>query len=176
MQPRGSLDHTVHPQGLSLPSPHENNCACQASPWWWQRLLKLHILSSAASFVFPVNSFGEVFFLCNSLCVASFLSSFSLWSGLPPLYSTPDSFLPKSHLCTSYLPQHGLFSPSHCAVFSLSPSDQFLGCPDWFDIYQLSSRDETRIGSPCYSTILTPIIKTIFFTCICIYYILWMHK
>lgn len=70
---------SYHPlPGLCPPSPQEHYKHLLAQPQPLCGLLKLQVLSSpgyknsqqSAPFIFSVNGFGEVFSLCNLLCIA----------------------------------------------------------------------------------------------------------
>lgn len=98
---------------LCPPSAQEHCYTCQVWPWQWCGLLKLQTFSSAACkngiispSHFPIQWFCWCF-SCSVPCILPYsvpppprpalllFSLLSLWSGIPPLYSTGGSFLPK---------------------------------------------------------------------------------
>lgn len=93
--------------------------------WGLQKLQSLSPAScknfqNSVPLISPVNVFGEMFSLCNTLCAPLSFLPFSVTVAALIL------FLLKPLLLTSYLLQSSLFSPSSCPVCSVSPWVDFL--------------------------------------------------
>lgn len=133
MHVRLSADHALRLCVACLPSNQEQGSTLRAlskpSPQTFKtqvfKLLRLKELIKISRSRFPSQWFStSALLVCIPMCsTLTFLcDQGSLLSAAPAI-----CFFHKPHLHTSYLPQCGLFSPSSCAVRSVSPQVNFLG-------------------------------------------------
>ena len=103
------------------------------------------------SFFQPMH-LGEVFQLYVRVCIP--LSPFSVTRAPSPPQHPQSVPPPRPCLHTSSLSSCGLFSPSSCAVCSISPQVDFWGIQKDLIVIQLCSRDKANIASSYYTAIL----------------------
>ena len=156
--------------GFCLPSPQKHCSAC-----WLHTIHGAELWNSSLGALLVVNTedkqplsfssqwhWRRVFLVWApvrcSLCL--FLCLLSPWSGLPPLRSTHDPFLPQitspHHLPSTMWP---LLSSWSCSLFCRS-LDRFPGCSEWSSyLSSQCSSYEASIESSYYSGILTRVLE-----------------